>query len=72
MGNKAVPLPSLPMVTQDGKIKTEPLRILNRRIVPRNDDVVAQWLVHWYGLAEIEATWEDAKFIMAFFLDFKP
>jgi hypothetical protein len=48
LGNKAIPNPWLPMLTAEGKIKTAPLAILQRRQVPRNagayDVVVPQWL----------------------------
>lgn len=45
LGPKAVPLPDLPLVGPDGKVKTKPLKILERRIVQRRGDIVAQWLI---------------------------
>jgi hypothetical protein len=76
LGPAAVPNPTLPLVTPEGKIKTNPLSILQRRQVPRSAGAykvaVVQWLIHWENLTEDEATWEDASFIQATFPEFKP
>jgi hypothetical protein len=76
LGPAAVPNPNLPLLTSDGKIKTFPLAVLQRRQVPRSagsyDVAVVQWLIHWENLSVEEATWEDAKFIQATFPTFKP
>jgi hypothetical protein len=64
------------VLTPEGKIKTAPYRILQRRQVPRSagdyDIAVDQWLIRWENLSEEEATWEDVKFIQAAFPSFKP
>jgi hypothetical protein len=76
VGDKAVPTPGLPLVTPTGKIKGEPVAILQRRLVPRREgsyDVgVPQWLIHWHGMTVEEATWEDASWVQATFPSFKP
>jgi ribosomal protein L21E len=76
IGPKAVPNPTLPLVTPDGKIKIAPLAVLQYRQVPRSagdyDIPVPQWLIHWENLSPEEATWEDAKFIQATFPTFQP
>jgi hypothetical protein len=76
IGPSAVPNPSLPLVTPDGKIKQAPLAILQYRQVPRKEGAymipVAQWLIHWENMTPAEATWEDAKFIQATFPSFHP
>ena len=76
VGPKAVVNPKLPVLTEDGKIKTFPLKILQRRQIPRSAGdyyiPVDQWLIHWENLTEKKATWEDAKFIIAAFPSFKP
>jgi hypothetical protein len=63
-------------VTPTGKLKINPVAILQRRQVPRNtgeyDVAVPQWLIQWQGMTEYEATWEDASFIQATFPEFKP
>jgi ribosomal protein L21E len=76
LGPTAVPNPTLPLLTTDGKIKCAPLAVLQYRQVPRNAGEyyipVAQWLVHWENMTPAEATWEDAKFIQATFPTFQP
>jgi hypothetical protein len=76
MGPTAVPNPTLPLITPEGKIKTNPLSILQRRQVPHSAGAykvaVVQWLIHWENLTEDKATWEDASFIQATFPEFKP
>jgi hypothetical protein len=76
LGPNAVPNPRLPVLTPEGKIKTAPSRVLQRRQIPRSagdyDIAVDQWLIHWENLEEAEATWEDVKFIQAVFPSFKP
>jgi hypothetical protein len=59
-------------VTATGKIKTEPLKVLERRIIQRNKEPVAQWLIHWENLSENDATWEDVPFITKSFPAFSP
>jgi ribosomal protein L21E len=75
-GPTAVPHPTLPLVTEDGKIKTYPFAVLQRRLVPRPngeyDIAVAQWLIQWEAMTTDEATWEDASFIQQAFPDFQP
>jgi hypothetical protein len=75
-GPNAVPNPILPLVTEDGKVKTAPLAILQRHIIPRSvgdyDVAIPQWLVHWDTMTAEEATWEDASFIQETFPSFSP
>jgi hypothetical protein len=76
LGTHVVPNPNLHVHTSDGKIKTAPKFILQRRRIPccngEYDIAVDQWLIHWENLSAEEATWEDVKFIQAAFLGFKP
>lgn len=72
VGNLVVPLPNLPLVDEDGNIKTEPVAVLARRVVPRRNEPVTQWLVHWENLSPEDATWEDSAFIQATFPHFRP
>uniref|UniRef100_A0A0A9TKS5 Uncharacterized protein n=1 Tax=Arundo donax TaxID=35708 RepID=A0A0A9TKS5_ARUDO len=71
-GNHAVPLPGLPLVGPDGKVKTEPESVLDRRIIPRRGEAVAQWLIKWVNLSVEDATWEDVPFVTQTFKEFKP
>lgn len=76
LGKSAVPNANLPLVTAEGKIKTAPLVVLERRQVPRSAGAyripIPQWLIHWENMSIDEATWEDAQFIQATFPWFKP
>lgn len=66
----AVPNPDLPMVGENGKVKTVPILVLETRSNPRNQQLITPWLVQWEGLAPEDATWEDADFIKETFPDF--
>lgn len=72
LGSQAVPIPGLPLVREDGKIKTEPVAVLDRRIVPHRNEPVAQWLIWWLNLGPEDATWEDTMFIQNTFSKFAP
>jgi hypothetical protein len=75
IGPRVVPNSTLPMVTDDGKVKTVPIDVLHHRIVPRfagdYDVAIPQWSVHWDAMTTEEATWEDAEFIQRMFPDFQ-
>lgn len=71
LGPCAVPLIGLPLVGEDGKVKTEPVAVLDRRMVPRRNEPVAQWLIQWQSLGPEDATWEDT-FIWSTFSSFVP
>jgi hypothetical protein len=75
-GPNAVPNPTLPLVTVDGKVKFAPLKVLQRRIVPRSigdyEVAIPQWLIHWETMTSDETTWEDADFIQETFPEFQP
>jgi len=47
---KVVPTPDLPLIDDNGNIKVAPLAILERRMIPRNNELVVQWLIHWINL----------------------
>jgi hypothetical protein len=47
LGPKAVPSPTLPMVTPDGYVKMEPEKVLSTRSVPSGMVVKSQWLIQW-------------------------
>jgi hypothetical protein len=70
LGPRAVPEPGLPLVGKDGKIRTEPLQVLETRSLPRNKTLIMQWLIEWHNLPATDASWEDATFIKRVFPDF--
>lgn len=72
LGSCVVPSPDLPLVDEHGNIKVAPSAILQRRMIPRNNEPVIQWLIHWVNLPPEQATWEDAEFIRKVFPSFHP
>lgn len=72
VGKHAVPLPHVPLVTEDGKIKTTPFAVLDERIIQRQKTPVKQLLIHWESLGPEDATWEDLRFIETQFPGFYP
>jgi len=72
IGPKVVPTQDLPLVDEHGNIKVAPHQILQRRMIPRNNEPVVQWLIQWTNLPASEATWEDADFIRRIFPSFHP
>lgn len=72
LGPQAIPSKDLPLLDAKGNIKVAPVSILQRILIPRNNEPVVQWLIHWLHLPESEATWEDASFIRKVFPSFHP
>jgi hypothetical protein len=70
IGAKVVPSPNLPLVDDEGNIRVAPELILARRVIPRNNELVAQWQIKWINLPEEAASWEDVTFIQAVFPQF--
>jgi hypothetical protein len=72
LGPTAVPSPDLPLIDSKGNIQVAPVEILERRMIPRNNEPVIQWRIKWLNLPEADATWEDADFIRKVFPSFHP
>jgi hypothetical protein len=70
IGPNVIPLPNVPLVTPEGKIKTAPLAVLDERIIQRQRTPINQILVHWESLGPEDATWEDLRFIKKTFPQF--
>lgn len=66
-GTHAVPAQELPLIGADGRIRTEPVHVLETRSLPRNGVLVTQWLIQWANLPPEEPSWEDANFIKRVF-----
>lgn len=58
LGSHAVPMANLPAAGPEGQIKTEPVAIMRRRMIPRRGVAVTQWLVFWKNLSPADATWK--------------
>jgi hypothetical protein len=72
IGSKVIPQANLPLIDPDGNIKMFPEKLLERRMIPCNNEPVVQWLIQWVNLHESVATWEDADFMHWVFPDFTP
>ncbi|GJY13793.1 retrotransposable element Tf2 [Tanacetum coccineum] len=48
----------LPQLNKDGLLEVEPMKLLDRKIVKRNNDVVVYGLVQWSNGGLQDATWE--------------
>lgn len=72
IGPQVISCPDLPLVDEKGYIKVAAAAILQRRMIPRNNEPVVQWLIHWINLPPSEASWEDADFIRKVFPSFHP
>jgi len=72
IGPHAIPTKHLPLIDDNGNIKVAPVSILERRLIPRNNEPVVQWLIQWSNLSSTQATWEDADFIRKVFPSFHP
>lgn len=68
LGSHAIPSPDLPLVGTDGRIKTEPLAVLETRSLPRNGVLVTQWSSSGRTSSQkMQPTWEDANFMKQVF-----
>jgi hypothetical protein len=72
LGKNVVPLPHVPLVTADGKIKTAPFATLDERTIHRQQTPVRQLLIHWESLGPEDTTWEDLSFIIRHFPSYQP
>lgn len=70
IGPQVVPSKDLPLIDEKGTIRVAPASILQSRMIPRNNEPVVQWLIHWVNLPKSETTWEDASFICKVFPSF--
>jgi hypothetical protein len=66
-----VPQANLPLADADGNIKVSQT-LLERRLIPRNNEPVVQWLIKWINLPKRAATWKDADFTRKVFPEFNP
>lgn len=72
LGKNKVPIQSLPYADDDGNFRIEPIAVVDRRLVKRNNKPVNQVLVQWSNSTPEDATWEDYHFITSQFPNFKP
>lgn len=68
---KAVQAPTEPVLPPELELGQEdilmPKRVLTTRLIQDQQDELEQWLIHWDGQEEEDATWEDASMIQGQF-----
>ncbi|KAL7145388.1 hypothetical protein ABFS83_07G079900 [Erythranthe nasuta] len=62
---------AFPPLTDNGELLLQPVKLLARRMVKRNNAAVGQMLVQWAHLPAEEATWEDAEEMLRRFPSFQ-
>lgn len=72
LSKKKVPIQQLFYADESGQMRVEPMAILDRRMIKRNNVAVEQVLVQWTNVPPENATWEDTSFIAAQFPAFNP
>jgi hypothetical protein len=56
IGAKAIPQANLPLVDIVGNILMQPETLLDRRLIPHNNEPDVQWLIKWVNLPDGVAT----------------
>ncbi|GKC71969.1 retrotransposable element Tf2 [Tanacetum coccineum] len=61
---------TLPAISDSGHFIPVPLKILDKRMVKKNNVVVAEVLVHWSNTEEVDSTWEEVQKLQQQFPEF--
>ncbi|KAL5762688.1 hypothetical protein ACOSP7_018952 [Xanthoceras sorbifolium] len=72
IGDRFTPNPQLPHTGPDGQILAQPVAILDRKMVKKDNKAVVQYLIQWSTSSPEDATWEDATMIRRSFPSFDP
>lgn len=72
LGKATVPMPHLSLVDSQGTFKVEPVVVLARCLIPRDNKAVTQVLIQWSNSLPEDATWEDLLFIQTHYPMFHP
>jgi hypothetical protein len=60
IGPKVIPQANFPLTDSEGNIMVYHEKLLNRRMIPRNNESVIQWMIQWVNLPPTTTTWEDS------------
>jgi hypothetical protein len=71
VGSKVIITPKPPLVGKHGRLKLEPIAVLDRRLVQKGKEPSAQILIRWSNLLDSDATQEDYLQIKQQFSSFK-
>ena len=71
LGQQVIPIPTLPPVSNEGMLQVEPVVVLDRKIVKRNNGAVVQWLVQWSRTFPEDDTWMDYDHFHSKFPEFQ-
>lgn len=72
IGSEHHPTTVLPKLGSKGQFLVCPVKVLQRRMVKKNNQAVTQWLIQWSHSVPEDASWEDAKIIQEQFPEFNP
>ncbi|KAH7571981.1 hypothetical protein JRO89_XS04G0178700 [Xanthoceras sorbifolium] len=72
IGDRIAPNPQLLHAGLDEQLLMQPVAILDRKLIKRNNKGEVQYLVQWSTTSLEDATWEDAEMIRRSFLSFDP
>lgn len=70
IGSRHATTTELPKIGAEGQFLVYPVKILERRMVKRNNKALVQWLIQWSHSIPEDASWEDAAMIQEQFPDF--
>jgi Chromo (CHRromatin Organisation MOdifier) domain len=62
-GHKGDTSGTLPVIGTGDRVRIEPIEILDRRLVKRNNTAATEILVKWSNLSDEDSTWEDYEFL---------
>lgn len=72
VGNKDKVSSTIPPMDPEGHFLLVPVKVLEKRMIKRNNAAVGQWLIQWAHLPVEEATWELAEEIMSKYPQLQP
>ncbi|KAJ7982533.1 Ty3/gypsy retrotransposon protein [Quillaja saponaria] len=64
--------PQLPVFDDSGHLLLEPVAVIDRRTIKKNNKAVVQVLVHWSNSSREDCTWEDFHVLKSKFSQFRP